>query len=541
MTIESTPTFRVAPTAAPTAPAAAPQGAADQILAPIDHLHDRLAGGLASIGQTAESSLARTSPVLGAMAQFLVGAAGAVGTMAEGTWQTVRHPIRTIQGLWALATHVPLTPMWLWRMVADGPRRTLGEDKAFFGAVLQGILSPYKADWQAGRYFAVAGRAAVDIGTLYVGLKQAKTAVDRWRAERALRTPEESLVSQVMGNETRATGQVLGEGTAVVDAKAGATAVDHPWVHRPEVSGADMLAAVKKRHHQPAPVLDSTVPTREALERAASRFPGEKGGIRQLAIEKLERDQELFRRIRQVGPERLATDRAVQVRMRLLSRSVDARMDQEIAQLLGVQPQGLPKEPLRAAAKLEQLQAASGPKVRLGNVEDLARGRIDLPNFSPSRMRAMLKSIRRHFGDDNLIVRDYIQGKPFYRGRLHVKIRDASGMWYELQMGPKQLSHFYDTPFTAAGRSVNVHDAVYKGLLKLDDAALKVLGKGNPAKGSARVERVLDLYVDEVTDVMNVAKRGEPYAFHPQTSALRRGLVDLLDEIPEDLLPIGLR
>lgn len=557
MSIETSTAFRVGPPVAPApaSPAPAPKGTADKILAPIDHLHDRLVGGLAKLGQATEAEAAERGTVLGMATQFAVGALGAVGTMAEGMWQTVRHPIQTLQGLWALASHVPLTPMWLWRLVTTGPARTLGEDGAFFRAVVQGILAPYKKDWQAGRYFAVAGRAAVDIGTLYVGIKQAKTAIDRWRVERAAKAvPEAGLVDTLMGTETRATGQVMGEGTVTIKAApqsapvpkakpAKLTALEHPWARpdKKQIRGADLIEAAKRRAGKHGKMLDTSTPTREALERAANAYPFDRKRGRAFAIQQLERDQDLFRRLRQVGPERLMTDKTVKNRFRMLTRSVDARMDQELTRVLGVQPQGVPKDPLRAAAKLEMWQATDGGKSRLGSLDDLARGRVDLPGFDASRMRQMLKSIRRHFGDENLIVHDYINGKPFYRGRLHVKIRDASGLWYELQVGPKQLSQLYDTPFTAAGRTTNVHDAVYKGLLKLDDEAVKVLGKGDLDKGAARVAKVLDTYVDEVNDVMEVAKGHQPYVFHPQTSGLRRGIADLLDELPEELLPLGLK
>lgn len=543
MSIESSSPIRVGPpVAAESAPSApAHPGTAGQILAPLDHLHDAFAGGLASLGRTAETEASERATVLGWAVQFAVGAIGAVGTMAEGMWQTVRHPLRTLEGLWTLATHVPLTPMWFWRLVTDGPRQTLAEDKAFLGAMVQGILAPYKKDWSAGRYFAVAGRAAVDIGTIYVGIKQARTAIDRWRAERAARTAEVSLVDQVMGTETRASGQVLGEGHVVLDARLRVRPKVNTRRQRPPVRGKDMLDNVRRHRGEHGPLPVSADPTRAALERAAARFPGDKHEVYAAAVQQLEKDQALFRKIRQVGPDRLATDGWVQRRYRMLTRSVDSRMDRELTQLFGLEPQGLPKDPLRAAAKLEQFQAVGGNKVRLGNLDDLARGRLDMPKFDPQRMRVMLKKLRQHFGDENMIVKDYIAGKPFYRGRLHVKIRDASGMWYELQMGPRQLSTFYDTPFSAAGRSTNVHDAVYKGLLKLEDDAVKLLGKGDLGAGRSRVAQVLDRYVDEVNDVMSVAQRGEPYVFQPQTSALRRQIADLLDELPEDKLPSGLR
>ena len=154
----------------------------------------------------------------------------------------------------------------------------------------------------------------------------------------------------------------------------------------------------------------------------------------------------------------------------------------------------------------------------------------------------MLDKLRTHFGDQNLMVSDYMtKGKPFYRGRLHVKIKDGSGLWYELQIGPKQLSEFYDTPFLLGRKGTNIHDAVYKGVLMLDDEAIKILGKGDPLAGQARLAAVLDDYVDNMNDVMRLARKGEALDYASKTAQLRKGLIDLFDEVPDELLPVGLR
>jgi hypothetical protein len=216
-------------------------------------------------------------------------------------------------------------------------------------------------------------------------------------------------------------------------------------------------------------------------------------------------------------------------------------MDDELTRLLGVRPEGVPKDPVRAAGKLRGWQATDGPRVRLGHLDDLARGRIDLPSLQPERLRGMMDTLRRHFGDDNLIVRDHVVGQPFYRGRLHVKIRDASGLWYELQVGPRQLSQFFDTPFRAAGTTTSLHDAVYKGLLRLDDTAYKALGRGDAAAGADRVTRVVNRYVDEVDEVVALARQGEPYDFVARTPELRAEVASVFEELPRALWPVTLR
>ena len=505
--------------------------AADDVLAPLDHFKDRLAGDLTQASRAVEAKTRRI-PVLAQLAQFGSGALSAAWGMVEGTYQTFRHPVQTVQGLWTMASHVPVvSPMWWLNGFKDGFGKTLAGDQVFWKAVGSALIAPYAKDWGEGRYFAVAGRAAVDVGTLYVGVKNAKAAFDGWRARRASAAvddvarvrPEaldDGLRAAVMGDEPRVVGSVVDEGVTVVK----------PRAKTPSRTPAEAMLRRRK------------TPIKPNGRQPKVRFEGTFEELDAGQLTRIKLDKDAFRRLRQVGPQRMQKDAAVRDAFRKLTRSVDSRLDHQLENLLGVKPQGKPKLIDRAAAKLEGWQAASGPKVRLGNLDDLARGRIDLPDFNPKEMKGMLDKLRTHFGDQNLMVSDYMtKGKPFYRGRLHVKIKDGSGLWYELQIGPKQLSQFYDTPFLMGRKGTNIHDAVYKGVLMLDDEAIKILGKGDPLAGQARLAAVLDDYVDNMNDVMRLARKGEALDYASKTAQLRKGLIDLFDEVPDELLPVGLR
>lgn len=491
--------------------------ASEGVLAPLDHFHDRLTTEITEAADDLEAKTHKV-PVLGQAVQFLRGAASALAATVEGTYQMVRHPVQTVQGLWTMLSHVPLSPPWVYRAVSAGPGATLAGDGVFWKAVGQGMLEPYRKDWQAGRYYAAAGRAAAEIGMLYFSARQAKKAYDAWQGRRragavvdevattSRLTADEGLKAAVMGDDgMRATGSVVGEGEVVV-------------------GGQKTVGRV-----------------RDELEQARRSFTGDRTELRASVGARAKVDTINARRLDQVGPKRLRSDSLVQRRFRMVTKSVDRRMDAELQQILGFRPEGSPKAPIRAAAKLEDLQALKGPKVRLGDLDDLARGRINLPAHDVKGIRDMVGKLRAHYGDSNLLINDYMRGKPFYRGRIHVKIRDVSGLWYELQIGSKQLSTFFDSPFVLRNKVTNIHDGVYKGLMMLDDEAFKVLGRGNAAAGSKRVARVMNMYVEDLDEVLGVAAKGQPYDALRATNRLREGLREVIDELPPNLLPIGLQ
>lgn len=510
--------------------------AADTILAPLDHFKDQLASDLTH-GEAAMEAGTKDMPVLGQLAQFATGALSAAWGMVDGTYQSVRHPVETVKGLWTMAGHVPVvSPMWWVHGFQDGFGQTVEGDKVFWKTVAKGYIDPYAKDWKQGRYFAVAGRASVDIGTLYLGVKNAKATLDAWKARRAsgavvdqvaAKHPgamEDGLRQAVMGDEPRVTGQVTGEGVTVYD--------ESKIIPSKKPVSTEMAEVHATRRKMAANRLNG---------KRNVRFKGERQDLYGRAAEQLKRDRDISRQLQLVGPDRLRTDAMVRRKFRTVTRSVDARVDKELEQLLGVKPNGAPKMPDRAAAKLALKQQANGPGYRLGDLDDLARGRLDMPNYDPKLVKQYFRKIREYYGDQNLMVNNYMSYKPFYRGRLHVKIRDRSGMWYELQIGPKQLSSFYDTPFQAADKLTNLHDAVYKGVMMLDENAYKALGKGDLEAGMQRAAGVLDKYVDSLDDVLKTAEAGADYHYAAKTAPLRKAISELVKDLPHDARPIGLR
>lgn len=493
--------------------------ALDSALKPIDHFKDTLGGELAEAADMVEARTAKI-PILGQAVQFLHGAGAAVAAMAEGTWQALRHPIETIKGLWTMAGHVPLvSPMWWVRVATEGMAGTLGGDKVFWGAVVGGMLAPYKKDWQDGRYFAVAGRAAVEIGTIYMGVKNAKKAFDAWRANRAAvddvsramaGKADESMKAAVLADDSpRVTGQVMKEGEVFIGPKGKESAV--------------------------------TANTRAKLTKAADNFTGDRPAVRRRAAVSLERQKLEYRRLDQVGPKRLAEDAAIQRRYRLVTDSVQNEMTERIHELTGMRPNGAAKDPVRAAAKLQKWQGETGPQVRLGDLEDLTRGRIDFPRLDYSKMQGVIDQLEQHFGRDNMIIIDHLKGKPFYKGRLHVKVRHGSGVWYELQMGPRQISEFFDRKFLVRSKETNIHDVVYKGLMRLDNDQMRLIGKGNLKAGQAQVTGLMKKYADDLDRAMRLANEGKVLRFETHTHALREGLMRVFEQLPEEKLPAVLR
>lgn len=491
----------------------------DAALRPLDRFKDTLGGELAEAATAVEQKTARV-PILGQAVQFLHGAGAAVAAMAEGTYQAIRHPIETIKGLWTMASHVPLiSPSWWYRLATEGAGNALGGDRVFWGAVVGGMLAPYKKDWQDGRYFAVAGRAAVEIGTLYMGVKNAKKAFDAWRANRA-------AVDDVARHAA---------GRADEGMKAAVLADDGPRVSGQVIKEGEVLIGPK------GPESPVHAGTRARLRKAADHFTGDRPAVRKKAVVSLERQRLEYRRLDQVGPKRLATDPVIQKRYRLVTDSVQGEMTERIYELTGIRPSGAAKDPVRAAAKLQKWQGETGPQVRLGDLEDLTRGRIDFPRLDYAKMKAVVQQLEQHFGRDNMIIIDHLKGKPFYRGRLHVKVRHASGMWYELQMGPRQISQFFDSKFLVRGRETNIHDLVYKGLMRLDNEQMALIGQGNLNRGQAIVTRLMKKYADNLDGAMKLAGDGKALLFERHTHALREGLVRIFDQLPEEKLPAVLR
>jgi Domain of unknown function (DUF4157) len=149
-------------------------------------------------------------PVIGKQAQafawfdnkaceFTGGVLKGAGSFVGGMANMVTHPIETASGLYAMAEHVPFTagimpnPLKLAHAGADilfngadptsrlktvtDPVKSLEDDAKFGKAMVTGFIEPYKKSWSEGKYFEVAGRAAFDVGSLFIGAGEANAAV----------------------------------------------------------------------------------------------------------------------------------------------------------------------------------------------------------------------------------------------------------------------------------------------------------------------------------------------------------------------------
>jgi Domain of unknown function (DUF4157) len=175
----------------------------------VDKHVDSLLKRRGAIAQTALKQIEHI-PVLGKQAQafawfdnkaceFTGGVLKGAGSFVGGMANMVTHPIETASGLYTMAEHVPFTagimpnPLKLAHAGADilfngadprsrlktvtDPVKSLEDDAKFGKALVTGFIEPYKKSWSEGKYFEVAGRAAFDVGSLFIGAGEANAAV----------------------------------------------------------------------------------------------------------------------------------------------------------------------------------------------------------------------------------------------------------------------------------------------------------------------------------------------------------------------------
>jgi hypothetical protein len=179
----------------------------------IPHWVDKHVDGLlkrrGAIAQTALKQIEHI-PVLGKQAQafawfdnkaceFTGGVLKGAGSFVGGMANMVTHPIETASGFYTMAEHVPFmagivpNPLKLAHAGADilfngadpkarlqtvtDPQKSLEDDAKFGKALVTGFIEPYKKSWAEGKYFEVAGRAAFDVGSLFIGAGEANAAV----------------------------------------------------------------------------------------------------------------------------------------------------------------------------------------------------------------------------------------------------------------------------------------------------------------------------------------------------------------------------
>ncbi len=167
------------------------------------------------------------------------------------------------------------------------------------------------------------------------------------------------------------------------------------------------------------------------------------------------------------------------------------RLD-DVLKPLGLSASGPVKSWDAAISKLDRWSAenaASGKgPATLGELNDLTRARIDTDVLSHDRFLLTLVQLRQNLqkanpeSDFQFVTRDYAQIRTLsdrsakYRGRVNVTINervDGKLKWaFELQIGPSGLSKFWEHPFRIAGSNhdFSLHEAVYKGICRLEDA-----------------------------------------------------------------------
>lgn len=485
----------------------------------LDRWHAGLQASAAALAQRAEGA-AGQGP-WGQLVQFGVGAASGLLALPEGLYQALRHPWQALSAMGAMLTHLPLlSPLWWGLALREGPVVALQRSAEFWTHFGQAWLAPFQAEWAQGRHAALAGRVVVELALLLVGARQLKAAVEGRRVTKARLLAPQVGTAEALPRPLQAQGARLTAPPARRSVGLGPGKAPTPRARgQGRVQGLNRRAAFQH--------------ARQAGLPRARRVPEELAALR--------RQGQSFRSLRMVGPERLLQDPSLQGRYRRFVHALDRRLDAQLEALLGHQPQGLPKRADRAAQKLALWrEAKEAPNLRLGSLDDLARGRVDLPRFDPAEIRRLADRVVQHFGPDRIKVNDYLEGSAFYRGRLHLKIKDATGAWYELQLGPKQLSQFYEAPLEVAGRASNVHDLVYKGLMRLEPGALRHLGGGDLAKGQAMMDRAMRSYQEALAGTLQAAAQGAELPVG-HTMKLHRELELTLGQLPEALLPEALR
>lgn len=339
--------------------------------------------------------------------------------------------------------------------------------------------------------------------------------------------------------------------------------------------------------------LSSTVSlhSQAALERAAERHLLEsktRAAFETMTPDRARRlaaikdPQMFFEGIKYLGPDQLKALAAYQPGVvELFGRQARARQ-QAWEELLdpmlsshGLQVKGTPKSWSSMLGRLDQETRklhAKGLPVHHAPIDlhDLSRARLDLDTFDPQAMTRMVGSIRRGLQEKfparqfELSVWDRtapgVLGNraELYQGRIHLKIKDITGGvpqgMFELQIGPKQASAFWDTAFSVPGidRRYNLHDAIYKGVANLkDERLIEKLGQAvaiapHPgrqeaiAQGQHLIDDILNSYQDQLQAVLSQARTGRTLDY-ATTAGLRRKLGAVIQALSHDpALPEGL-
>lgn len=485
-------------------------------------------------------------------AQILGGIVKGAGSFVGGIANMVAHPIDTVKGLYSLAEHIPLLPLNPFRAAhaaydiafegADAsktlnahlnPIEVFKSDAEFGKALVQGLVEPYKKSIDEGKVAEAVGRGIFDIGSLVltagaggsakgatVGAEAAVGAVGRLERGGAIAKAAATLddgarvLGKVAGKERIAT--LLGSEYAVAGESAFQRFTTSLAQHKALETGRVMNAE-------------------RAAQIAKLNGPAFFNEIKAMPVEKL-------KELAKLEPTVIDKfDTLLESQQRIGLRDINAALEK-----YGAKASGPTKQWDSALGKVQKDSArlaASGSDsfASLADLNDLNRARVNVPKFNPDQLRLMAddvmhelktrypeKQFRFVLKDEGLaddVLRD---PERLYKGRINMQIQDVTGgtkgSAFELQLGPQQVTDFWDKPFRIGDspNGFNIHDAVYKGVdtIKAPDDLARVGRAFNPGKalspddavsaGKAALAETMGAYKEQLTSAMAQAEAGVP-------------------------------
>lgn len=236
MAVPPPPPRPVTPPAPPPLPPEE-RGFFDRLIDGASALGDTILDGAEAILTAPTDALAAVTadvPILGALTGalaesadqtvgFASGFVRGAGALVEGVAQMIAHPVTTVEGLWNMASHIPMVPAnpfrlanAAWDIAVEGapiaetlrknldPRVTLADDAEFGKNLVSAFTEPYREAWSQGRYGEAIGRGAFEVVTMLAsggGTAAARGTVEG--ASVAVRAARAAEIADVAGDAGR--------------------------------------------------------------------------------------------------------------------------------------------------------------------------------------------------------------------------------------------------------------------------------------------------------------------------------------------------
>lgn len=555
----------------------------------IDRLFKKVGGGFEAGVNWFETAVARDAgavadsvkgvPLLGEIAQaqawvstqsaqLLGGLVKGAGSFVGGIAQMIAHPVDTVKGLYSLAEHIPLIPLNPFRAAhaaydiafegADAAK-TLNEhlnpvevfksDAEFGKALVKGLVEPYNASIDEGKYAEALGRGIFDIGSLVltsgaggsakgaaVGAEAAVGAVSKLERGGAI-----AKAATVLDDGARVLGKVAGKERV-------AKLLGSEYAVAGESAFKNFTTSITQ---QKALEAGRMMNAERAVQIAKLNGPAFFNEIKAMPVEKL-------RELAKLEPTVIDKfDTLLESQQRIGLRDINAALAKH-----GAKASGPTKQWESALGKVQKdsiKNAAIGfdSFASLGDLNDLNRARVNVSSFRPDQLRAMADDVTNEFKTrypdrqfrfvlkDEGLADDVLRDpERLYKGRINMQIQDvtggAKGSAFELQLGPQQVTDFWDKPFKIGDspNAFNIHDAVYKGVWTIDkpDDLARVGRAFNQGKslsadeaiaaGKAALSETMAEYKAQLADVLKQAEAGVPLNY-ADTQPLRNRITTI--------------